>query len=471
MVTQNQTQLKLSLDYILTTHRNRSASYQRYISYYDGNHDLSFATNKWRNAFGNLFRQFADNLCAPIIDAAADRLQVTGFTGVPNDIPLWDIWKRNKMDRKAGTIHEHVLKTGDAYAIVWPDPLTGLAVISPNPAFQVCVYYADDGETIIAGSKLWQADDQRWRLTIYYADRLEKYATLSPKKTVPDKANDFRPFNVPGEPWPVPNPYAKVPVFHFANKPEMGVWGESELSNIIPIQNALNKSVSDMLIAMEFVSLPQRWATGLEIPEDPITGAPKVPFEAGVDRIWSSPEETTRFGQFEGANLQQFTQVQNDLRLDMARISRTPLHYLSMGGSSQSAFVSVAYPSGESLKTAEAPFVAKLEDRQIAYGDVWEDLIAFAALIDGTIIDSMALETVWQSAAPKSETDNLANSVQKKALGIPDTVIWKELGYNDEEIAAMTAMNATNNITPNNNAAPEPIGSAASTPPVLTRVR
>ena len=450
----------LNLQFVLDTHRARASNYQRYINYYNGEHDLRFATNKWRNAFGSLFRQFSDNLCAPIVDAAADRLQVTGFTGTPTANSLWEIWTRNNMDRKAGTIHAHALTTGDAYAIVWPDPATGLAVIDPNPSYQVAVYYNDNGTSLKAASKLWQDDSSRWRLTLYYADRLEKYVTNNTKKTTPEKANDFIKYTLDSEPWPVPNPYNQVPVFHFANAPEMGVWGKSELFNIIPIQDALNKALSDMLVAMEFVALPQRWATGLELPEDATTGRPKVPFEAGVDRIWSSPDQESRFGQFEGANLQQFTQVQNDLRLDMARISRTPLHYLSMGGSSQSAFVSVAYPSGESLKTAEAPFIAKLEDRQITYGDEWEQLIAFAALIEGSEVDVNTIETLWKPAAPKSDTDAIETALKKQTLGIPNAVIWKELGYSDAQVAAMLAISTPAETTPNKIAAPEPTGSA-----------
>jgi hypothetical protein len=57
----------------------RQAAYRLATAYYDGDHSLVFATTKFRQAFGSLFAAFADNLCASVVDAAADRLQLTGF--------------------------------------------------------------------------------------------------------------------------------------------------------------------------------------------------------------------------------------------------------------------------------------------------------------------------------------------------------------------------------------------------------
>src|SRR3954454_21458849 len=60
--------------------RTASVRYAKTERYYRGDHDLSFATEKFRNAFGALFREFALNLCPAICDSVADKLKVTGFT-------------------------------------------------------------------------------------------------------------------------------------------------------------------------------------------------------------------------------------------------------------------------------------------------------------------------------------------------------------------------------------------------------
>src|SRR5207237_6854127 len=57
-----------------------AGKYSRAERYYRGDHDLSFATEKFQNAFGLLFREFAMNLCPAIVDAVKDKLIVTGFS-------------------------------------------------------------------------------------------------------------------------------------------------------------------------------------------------------------------------------------------------------------------------------------------------------------------------------------------------------------------------------------------------------
>lgn len=217
----------------LSHYKVKNPAYNHFINYYEGIHDLRFATEKWRNAFGNLFRQFADNLCPAIVDAAADRMQITGFDVPDNDElskTLWNLWTDARMDRKAGSIHEHAFKVGDAYIIVWPDA-SGHVQFSPNPGHQICVSYDDSGETIEWATKLWMLPDKRWRINIYDPLKIEKWVTKQPQSSMPNKATSFsRYFSF--EPWPIPNVYGRVPVFHFANNAEMGVWANQSLQTL-----------------------------------------------------------------------------------------------------------------------------------------------------------------------------------------------------------------------------------------------
>ena len=60
--------------------RTNSPRYQKTESYYRGEHQLAFASEKFRNTFGSLFREFAMNLCPAVCDSVRDKLIVTGFT-------------------------------------------------------------------------------------------------------------------------------------------------------------------------------------------------------------------------------------------------------------------------------------------------------------------------------------------------------------------------------------------------------
>jgi len=96
------------------------------------------------------------------------------------------------------------------------------------------------------------------------------------------RAADFTSYDVPTSTEDMlgagstPNPYGRVPVFHFPNR-RVYDYGISDLADVIPIQDALNKALMDMLVAMEFGAFKQRWVTGIEYETDPVTGKPKPP--------------------------------------------------------------------------------------------------------------------------------------------------------------------------------------------------
>jgi hypothetical protein len=207
----------------------------------------------------------------------------------------------------------------------------------------------------------------------------------------------------------VENPFGVVPVFHFANNADVGCLGQSELVQAIPIQDGLNKSVLDMLVAMEFSAFRQRWIAGIETETDKDTGKVKAPFVSGIDRLWLAPDPDTRFGDFNEANLEQFIKVKDSFRIDMASVTGTPLHYFlqESGG----------FASGEALKKNETRFVAKVRDRQTAFGQVWADLMAFALQLAGHGC-GIELITNWEDPASFSEKEMLENLLLKKKIGL-----------------------------------------------------
>ena len=419
----------------------RLPAYQLYHAYADGQHRLAFATDKFRNTFGSLFRAFADNMCAGVVDAAADRLVVTGYAieGVDATEPeekrqasdAWDIWRANRMDERAGEVHREALMSGDGYVIVWPGA-DGAPTIYPNDAANMTVRY--DPETpgkVMWAAKVWVDDDAggRLRVNLYYPDRIEKYITRGKAQGLPDHSNNFVPYEVPGEAWPLQNPYDRVPVFHFATNGRVGRTGRSELADVVPLQDALNKSVADMLVAGEYMALPQRYATGLEVEIDPDTGKPKPLFIPGTDRVWATEGEGVRFGQFEAADLEPFLQVQAGFRQQIAVVSRTPLHFIIPPAGD--------WPSGEALKSAEGAFLKKIRDRQIAFGNVWEDVMRFALQVAGK--PDIELDCEWENPAPRDELSQANAAVLKSQIGVPDKQLWRELGYNEKQIEQMLA--------------------------------
>jgi hypothetical protein len=455
--------------------RKRAADIERYGRYYDGDHGIAFATQRWRRDFGVLFDKFRDNLCPAVVNALTDRLQLTALrtSGVdteqadaetgerptdPNAEDISVIWRDNRMDRRTGEVHLEAAKKGDGYLIVWPRGETSHdPVMMPQRSERMVVDYDEDDEragSIRVAGKVWPAipSAKQWRLNLYYRDRITKWISAESSTTsLPDKATAFR--RITGGADELANPYGVVPVFHFANDASVGEYGHSELADVAPIQDALNKSVADMLVAMEFQALPQRWIAGLEPMFDPEhPDRPVEPFEPGADRIWQFVSEHTKAGQFDAADLRQFIAVQDSFRAETARVSRTPLHYLLLSGT---------FPSGEALRAAEAPLEAKAEDRRGSHGETWEDAFAFALRIRRGESAQANLTAVWADTASKSPKDEAETVTLKRGLGISERQGLRELGYTEDDIDRMEIEKEAEGGTNAQAAAGTPAGATA----------
>ena len=415
----------------------RSLRYTTLEDYYRGKHDLAFATEKFRNAFGTLFRKFANNMCPAVCDAVTDNLQVIDFTveegpAVKAAKEAIQLWQRNRMDQRAGEVHKEAVKAGDAYVIVWPDA-QGTPVIYPQKARLCTVAYdTEQPGLVLWAAKFWLTPKKKIRANLYFPDRIEKYETRNQAPNgLPDKSDAFIEFKVKGEKWPLPNEWGIVPVFHFANNADIGEMGTSELVPAIPLQDGLNKSMLDMMVAMEFVAFPQRWATGIEVTLDN-DGKPIVPFTPGVERIWTVDAENAKFGEFAAARLTQFLEVKKAFQLDIATVTATPIHYFNL----QTGDV----PSGEALKRLEKRHVKKVKDRMTTFGNVWEDVMALAMQMSGG--KRVRFTTNWEDPFGPTEKEKLDTLVTKKQLGVVEEQLWKEAGYGESEIAEMQAQKA-----------------------------
>lgn len=417
----------------------RSGGYRRYAAYYDGDHPLAFATPKFESAFGGLFRAFADNLCPAVVDAVGDRLTLVGFgteTGAETlTEAAWQVWQDNRMDERAAQVHSEALCSGDAYLIVWPDE-DGQPRLHPNAAAQMVAWRDEERpERLTRAAKVWKRDEDGFlRANVYYPDRIEKFVTRNKPSGIPESSRAFERYEEVGETWPLRNPYGQVPVFHFANNPRLDRRGRSELADVVPLQDALNKSVADMLVAAEYVAFPQRWAVGLEVDVDPVTGKVIPPFSPGADRVWAVGDKEVTFGQFDPAGLEQYLKEQDSLRLEIARVSRTPLHYV--------APMTGEFPSGEALRTAEAPFLAKAKRKQVSFGNVWENALEFALLIQGAA-GQVKLSALWEDPTPRGEKESAEAITLKRGLGVSEEQGLRELGYSDAQIEDMTTAKET----------------------------
>jgi hypothetical protein len=432
----------------------RSATIGLYEDYYLGHHRLSFATTKFRETFGNLFRALAVNFCLLVVDAENERLNIEGFNmgGDPAggaDTDAWRFWRLNKMEARAPVAHAEALSKGESYIVVWSNPKRqGVPLIRIADARRMIVEHDDgDDDARLAALRRWIGVDRYEYATLYLPDRIEKYRS---REAVPigmapaERAEAYWVRReVSGEDWPIPNPLGVVPVIPLSYNPMLTGMGRSELASVVPIQDAINKLVADMIVASEYVAFPQRWATGIDVPTDPNTGVPLEPFKAGPGRLWiadavpgmDQPIEP-KFGSFPQANLSPYTDAIEMLVQDIASITKTPAHYL-LGQSGN-------FPSGESLKATETGLVAKSRSAMRQFGESWEETIRLAFRIVGDsrgTVEEGGEAVIWrdpESRVLSEVTDAVGKHVQM--LGVPHRIAWEKVGYSQTEIERMEAI-------------------------------
>jgi len=73
------------------------------------------------------------------------------------------------------------------------------------------------------------------------------------------------------------NPFGRPPVIALRNSDRLLEDGVSEISDLVPLVDGLNKSLSDMLVSSEYAGRPRRFASGIELVEEPVLDDLGVP--------------------------------------------------------------------------------------------------------------------------------------------------------------------------------------------------
>lgn len=413
----------------------RNLRYARYRDYLDGKHELQFASPKYQSAFGNLFAAFAYDRTNTVVDAHADRLKVTGFTSKEEGVQelAQELWDANSMDRREGEVENEAFGMGDGYLIVERHPRTGQTMIWPNDAQNIRVHHSGEipGEIDFA-VKAWKVDNDYMRLNVYRPGFVDKFiSTMRAPSGMPMSPKAFERYVIAGELNPMPlNVPGIVPVFHVANNARSGQYGKSELQHVIPLQNALNKSVTDLIVAMETGAFPQRAILGVDPgpAPDPKSVSKLQRFELGMDRILEVIGANAKIAEFQAIALAQFIASAEFFDTTISRVTRIPVHWLTMTGTPL---------SGVAYRIAESPFTSKIEDRQISVGEVYGNAMEYALRLDG-FGDPGEITPIWKSAAPRSIEEEMELALQKQSLGLPLEYILKGVSeIEDTDIPAI----------------------------------
>jgi hypothetical protein len=461
-LTPQQLEKMLHMDSIIAGQKEAAEKVLALRAYYDGDHPVMLS-QRMREAIGDLltnnaFPGFAHNVVRSVIDTLRERLSVTGINidGVAEDdttspaaqvqAAMWLWWTKARTDSDQIRLYRRALRDGLGYIMVDFDPET------MRPRFTL--HHVDAGEQEPGIMLHRDPSDQN---KVMYATRyftefnpLEPGVTGTKRKTVylPDQIRKYVQGKAGWEPtqdagdvsWPIPwtdrtGAPLGIPVVEFANP------GGSEVAQIIPLQNLLNKGWLDLAMGADYHGFG-----GLGIEYDSSRLGPRLSGGSeddadseGSDEIRMSPARLLEVDdghivRIPPGDLAQLIAFLDRVELAISGVSRTPAYYLRPVGGAD-------VPSGEALKQLESGLVRRAEERQLVFGQAWEDVFALAYRVNQAFgpslpdVPDMTINVTWADANVRNELATAQVAEAHKRLEVPNRKIWAMLEYTPEEIA------------------------------------
>ncbi|MEU8840223.1 phage portal protein [Streptomyces roseus] len=401
-------------------------------------------------------RDARTNWTSLVIDSPTERMGVDGFrfgkakggkSAKTADEDANRIWQENSMDADSDLVHYGALSQRRAFVLVEKGD-DGRPVLTHETPRQVAVEHAQGNRRkLAAGLKLWRDDwTGQTRATLWTPAQIFEFTTKTDAPAFGGRAAVLRGWDAFGTPDVSDgvrlNELGVVPMVPFINRRNRRPEGFAEHEDVITIQNRINLSLINLIAAMKYGAFRQRYAAGLEVDEDPITGAKIQPFQLDIRKLWTTDNHEVKFGEFDATDLRPYIAAVESAVQDLAAISRTPPHYL-LG--------QVVNVSGDALKAAETGLVSKVRDRQRNFGESWESVmrLAFRVLGDEQRATAYDAETVWRDPESRSISELADAAVKKASAGVPWRQRMEDMGYTPAEIARMEidraadALNAT----------------------------
>jgi hypothetical protein len=431
--------------------------YETAERYYEGSAPEVFASVRLRRALAKTGTSFKFNFARIPVDAVVDRLELNAITSTDKqaNLALQELWADNQLDLEAPNVHRRAEEFGDAYLIIWPSPDDDgdgdidVDIFYNSPKTTRIIYDPENPRRKLFAIKHWHEDDV-FRANLYYRDRIEKWVTREPKLKG-DKEADWIEYLDEDDPaWPLPNPYGKLPVFHFrTDRP----YGTPEHKQAYGPQDVINKLVITHCSTIDYQGFPQRYllADG-DTDSDEISDG--VPFDFPVDgtgdfgddpmdrprttsgrdseqsSLGSDPADVwwlknvKSAGQFAVADPKVFTDPMDRYVKAMAQVTTTPFHFFDSTGNPI---------SGQSRQEMDLSFTKKVRNRQLSFGAAWRESMEFALLIAG--FEGAQVQVQWASP---TRIDDLAGWQTIKAkvdAGVPLKHALQEAGYTADQVA------------------------------------
>jgi hypothetical protein len=302
--------------------------------------------------------RFGANHCETVVSTQADRLVVSDIQSNRPDAQDWldGVLDANRFDGLQLSVHRATLRDGITFVLVdWDGQRVRL---THEPAFDgvagVLAVYR--GRTMVGAVKAWHITQDTFadtlRINLYYADRILKYESV----------NGGEPVLLDDSAWTA----GGVALVAFINRPDTSDGrGQSELDNVIPLQNMLVRTHYSLTVAAELTAFKMYVAKGFAAPAELSIG---MVLEIAPDGL--NEDQTVDFYALEGSDITPYLATADHIIEQIYDVSKTPYPRVA------------STASGEALKQREVGLLGKVRACQVGFGNSWEDVAALAYRVE-----------------------------------------------------------------------------------------
>jgi hypothetical protein len=404
----------------------RLGKVKRYLA---GDHDLPYMPKKAKKEFEHLARRAITNWTPLIPDTFSKGLFCDGYRPAKavDNSPAWSFWQANGLDARQTIAHRGALEYGASYVLVLPGAAPRrVPVIKPLSPLRSLAWYDDPDDlwpryglrlkgNTVEGSTIFE---------VYDAADVSTFAKMEDGKVVRSKVEAHG--------------LGVTPFVRFRDRFDDEAVGV--VRPILTLQDRINEVVFALLIALQYASFRQRWATGLVIPTDddpdsPTFGEPVESFQAAVDRLWVTDSSEARFGDFAQTEISGHLGLYEVSVKTLAGIAQISPNVLTGD---------LVNLSAEALAQLQDTTQRKLGEFETLMGESWEQVFRLAAYAAGDFAG--AEDTSAQVRWRDTEARSLAQTVDAlgklaQMLEVPVEALWEQVpGITQEDVAYWKAL-------------------------------
>lgn len=225
-----------------------------------------------------------------------------------------------------------------------------------------------------------------------------------------------------------PHRLGRVPVVMFLNRRRTGSWlGRSEMDDVIPLTDAAARSLTNLQVAAETHSVPQKWVLGMSkgdfVDAD---GNPIPAWQSYFGAIWAHGNKDASVGQFTASDLKNFHDTVNHYGQLASSVTGFPGKYFGLF---------TANPAAEgAIRADEAQMVKTIERKNATTGNSLAWVLGIARRIQtGQWEDGNRIAVEWHDPGTPTFSQK-ADALQKLAGGVPIISregAWDEMGWSE----------------------------------------